>query len=433
MRILHVTHRFLPQFSTGVEVYVASLADALRTRGHTQQVFAGDPAAHAPYTYIWEGFPVQSLPWGLGSCPGPIPTFLAGFFNPSADRVFRQLFAEFRPEVVHIHHLLGLSPYLPAIARANGATVIITLHDYWFVCSNTWLYRYSQQLCPGPGVGYHCGGCALHRLQLPPQPLIMTVTAPLFMARTTLLRRALLSAHCLIAPSRLVADVHIRHGIPPERITLLPHGLTNPTNPVEADSPLRLRATAGLRFVCMGALIRPKGAHVVVEAFRGLNSPASELWLVGDMEVDPAYTQELRSLAAGDTRITFTGRLARAEVQTLMRSADVLLMPSLLYETYSLSVDEALAVGAPVLVSAHGAAAERLREGRDGLTAPPGDVAAWRRQMQRLLIEPALLSQLRSGLRPPLSLAAHAFEIESLYARSSSAREITRAGQSQKV
>ncbi len=430
MRILHVTHRFLPQFSTGVEVYVASLAGALRMRGHTQQIFAGDPVARAPHAYTWEGFSVQSLPWGLGSRPGPIATFLAGFINPPADRVFRRLCAEFQPDIVHVHHLIGLSPYLPAIARANGATVIITLHDYWFVCSNTWLYRYSQQLCPGPGVGYHCGGCALHRLQLPPQPLIMTVATPLFMARTILLRHALLSAHCLIAPSWLVADVHIRHGIPPERLALLPHGLTNPG---EADSPPRLRAKAGLRFVCIGALIRPKGAHVVVEAFRGLDSPASELWLVGDMEVDPAYTQELRSLAAGDARIAFAGRLARSEVQTLMRSADVLLMPSLMYETYSLSVDEALAAGMPVLVSAHGAAAERLREGRDGLTAPPGDVAAWRRQMQRLLIEPALISQLRSSLRPPLSLAAHAFEVESLYAGLSSAREMTRAGQSQKV
>lgn len=429
MRILHVTHRFLPRFSTGVEVYAASLAGALQARGHTQQIFAGDPTMRATQTYTWEGLPVQTVPWGLNGKSDPVRTFLAGFFNPAIEWRFRQVCAEFRPNVVHVHHLMGLSPHLPAIARTSGAAVVITLHDYWFICSNTWLYRYSQRLCPGPGFGYHCGGCALHRLNRSPQPLIMALTAPLFMVRTAVLRRALLSAHRLIAPSRLVADLHIRHGIPPERITLLPHGLTSP---IEADSAPPVPARAGLRFVCVGALIRPKGAHVVVEAFRGLDSPACELWLVGDGETDPAYTRELRTLAAGDTRVTLTGKLTRDEVWARLRSADVLLMPSLLYETHSLSVDEALAAGVPVVVSAHGAAAERVREGHDGLMAPPGDVIAWRRQMQRFLTEPTLLPSLRSRLRRPVSLTDHMLQIESLYAELSGGGETSLPGRTRK-
>jgi glycosyltransferase involved in cell wall biosynthesis len=429
MRILHVAHRFLPRFSTGVEVYVASLAGALRARGHTQQIFAGDPTTHATQTYTWEGLPVQTMPWGLNGKSDPVRTFLAGFFNPAVERQFHQVCAEFKPDVVHVHHLMGLSPHLPAIARTSGAAVVITLHDYWFICSNTWLYRYSQRLCPGPGFGYHCGGCALHRLHRPPQPWIMIVAAPLFVARTALLRRALLHAQRIIAPSQLVADLHIRHGLSPERIVLLPHGLVGSD---EADRAPQSPARPSLRFVCVGTLIRPKGAHVVVEAFRGLDSSACELWLVGDAEADIAYTRELRALAAGDARITFTGTLTRDEVCALLRSADILLMPSLLYETHSLSVDEALAAGVPVVVSAHGAAAERVREGHDGLMAPPGDVNAWRRQMQRFLNEPALLPSLRSRLRRPVSLADHALQIESLYAELSSGGETPLPGRTRK-
>lgn len=413
MRILHVTHRFLPRFSTGVEVYLASLADALQARGHVQQIFAGDPTVHVPQTYTWEGLPVQTTPWGLNGKSDPVGTFLAGFFNPAVERRFHRVCAEFKPDAVHIHHLMGLSPHLPAIARTSSAIVVITLHDYWFICSNTWLYRYSQRLCPGPGFGYHCGGCALHRLHHPPQSLIMTVMAPLFVARTAILRRALLHAQRLIAPSRLVADLHIRHGLPPDRIVLLPHGLTVPG---KADKAPRSPARSNLRFVYIGTLIRPKGAHVVVEAFRGLDSSACELWLVGDVEADPAYTRELRALAAGDARITISGKLTRGEVDALLRTADVLLMPSLGYEPYSLSVDEALAAGVPVVVSTHSAAAERVREDHDGLMAPPGDVIAWRMQMQRFLTEPTLLPSLRSRLRRPMSLADHALQIESLYA-----------------
>jgi glycosyltransferase involved in cell wall biosynthesis len=413
MRLLHVTHRYLPRFSTGVEVYAASLAGVLQARGHEQQVFTGDPASRVPYTYVWESQPVQAWPWGLGGKADPVSTFMAGYSNPAVERRFRRLCKEFKPELVHVHHLMGLSPHLPAIARASGAAVVITLHDYWFVCSNTWLYRYSQRLCSGPGFGYHCGGCALSRLQRPPQPLIMTLAAPLFMARTAVLRRALLSAHRLIAPSQRVAEVHVRHGVPSKQISILLHGLAVNANPGSTARPALER---GLRFVYAGALIRPKGAHVIIEAFRGLSEQAVELWLIGDTQVDPAYTQELRALVSGDPRITFVGGLPQAEVQSRLRSADILLMPSLLYETHSLIVDEALAVGLPVVVSNHGAAAERIEEGRDGLYAPPGDVTGWRRQMQRLISEPGLTTHLRANLRPPLGLGEHVRLIESLYA-----------------
>lgn len=409
MRLLHVTHRYLPRFSTGTEVYAATLVGGLRARGHQQQVFTGDPESAKPHTYRWEEVPIHAVPWGLGGQAGPVGTFLAGFFNPAVERWFRRLCAEFQPDVVHVHHLMGLSPNLPAIARASGAAVVITLHDYWFLCSNTWLYRYDHQLCPGPGFGYHCGGCALHRWQRPPQPLLMTLTAPLFMARTARLRQALRAARRLVAPSLRAAEAYARHGLPPGALTVVPHGLNT------APAAARPSAAGGLRFAIVGVLIRPKGAHVVLEAFRGLSGPDLELCLIGDITADPAYVQELRRLAGDDPRITFTGSLPRAEVQARLRAADVLLMPSLWTETHSLVVDEARAAGLPVIVSAHSAAAERVGAGQDGLHAAPGDAAEWRRQMQRLVSEPGLLTQLRAGLQPPPELSEHVRRIESLY------------------
>lgn len=68
----------------------------------------------------------------------------------------------------------------------------------------------------------------------------------------------------------------------------------------------------------------------------------------------------------------------------ILWEADLLLLPSLWYESYSIVVDEAFSVGLPVMVSSHGAPAERVIPGINGLAAPPGDVAAWPQHIQRL-------------------------------------------------
>ena len=114
-------------------------------------------------------------------------------------------------------------------------------------------------------------------------------------------------------------------------------------------------------------------------------------------------------------RVTSHGQVEHKQTLEAQENIDLLLVPSLWYETYSVNVDEALAAGVPVLVSSHGAAAERIEAEVSGLLAPPGDVAAWRAQMQRVRAEPGLLEQLRAGVLPPQSVSAHVDAIEALY------------------
>jgi glycosyltransferase involved in cell wall biosynthesis len=104
------------------------------------------------------------------------------------------------------------------------------------------------------------------------------------------------------------------------------------------------------------------------------------------------HTEQLRQLVARPG-VTFHGQVEHKQILAALENIELLLVPSLWYETYSVNVDEALAAGVPVLVSSHGAAAERIEAEVSGLLAPPGDVAAWRAQMQRVRAEPGLLEQ----------------------------------------
>jgi glycosyltransferase involved in cell wall biosynthesis len=408
MRILLVTHRFLPDFLAGTEVYTAELGLGLRRRGHEVRIFTGDPARRSAASSIWSGLPVDVVPWGLGGPPGPVPTFLAGFLNPAVERHFKRVLAGFQPDVVHIQHLMGLSPRLVSLARRAGARVVITLHDFWFLCSNAWLYRWDGRICRGPGWGAHCGKCAQRRLHRQAGVALSLLAAPLFALRTRTLRRALRAAHCLIAPSRLVAGVYAG-SLAGREVSIVP----NPVAALPPCAPAGERSGRPLRLVYVGAVIPPKGVHVAVTAMDGLD-PAAELRICGDLAADPEYVGSLRRLAR-HPGIVFAGPVNRDQLAGVLGAADLLVMPSVWHEAYSLVVDEAFSAGLPVAVSAGSAAAERVTHEVNGLVFPAGDSAALHGLLRRLIDEPDLLPRLRLGVVKPQGIEAHLDRIEALY------------------
>jgi glycosyltransferase involved in cell wall biosynthesis len=98
----------------------------------------------------------------------------------------------------------------------------------------------------------------------------------------------------------------------------------------------------------------------------------------------------------------------------VLSQVDLLTVPSLWHETFSLVTHEAFAAGVPVIASRVGAMSEAVQDGVNGLLLPPGDVNAWQVALQRLVNEPGLIEGLRTNVHPPLTLDAHVQRLESL-------------------
>jgi glycosyltransferase involved in cell wall biosynthesis len=226
--------------------------------------------------------------------------------------------------------------------------------------------------------------------------------------RSHLLRRVMAAADALIAPTEFVRRWYGSHGAPGEKLVAVQPGLEYP----ESVSPRKQGSDRPVRFAYIGGLSWQKGVHVLVEAFRGLQG-ACELWIAGDESFDPPYVARMRAQAVPGVR--FLGRLTREQVWETLAQVDVAVVPTLWYETFSFIVSEAFAAGLPVLASSLGPLADRVRDGVDGLLLPPGDAAAWRTALERLISEPALLARLRANVRLPLTLEEHTEQIESLY------------------
>lgn len=406
MRLLQLVHQYLPDFIGGTELYTQSLVQTLAARGYEVTVFYRRSAPGAGLAQRDEAGVTVCAAWDGELTAGR--RFGATFYAPGLVASFRRVLDQTSPELVHIQHLMGLPVSLVTELRARKIPYVITLHDFWWVCANAQLLtNYSHEICAGPRAYLNCARCALARAGAPHIWPALPPLAGLLAARARRLRGVLQQAARLVAPSEFVGHWYTEYGVPPERLRVIPHGIASPARDTSPD-----RAPGVLRCVYLGGLAWQKGVHVIVEALREVRD--AELWIAGDERFDPAYSAQLRALAGDNTH--FLGRLSRDEVWRILAQADLLLVPSLWYETFSLVVREAFSMGAPVLVSNIGALAEAVHEGVDGLSLPPGDVAAWRQTVASLVQDRERYARLRAGVRAPLTLAVHVSEIEALYA-----------------
>ncbi len=133
--------------------------------------------------------------------------------------------------------------------------------------------------------------------------------------------------------------------------------------------------------ICVGVLSRHKGQDLLVEALAELPERDWHCVLVGPLDRDPDFVEQLRArirrLGYGH-RVRLTRVLTGAALSHAYTTADLLVAPSR-SETYGMTVTEALAHGLPVIAAAVGGLPEALGSAADGTRpghlVPPGDPA----------------------------------------------------------
>ena len=76
----------------------------------------------------------------------------------------------------------------------------------------------------------------------------------------------------------------------------------------------------------------------------------------------------------------------------MLAGYDVLVMSSMMLESYSLLTREALAAGCAVITGDNPGPTEVVKDGVNGLVVPRGDAEAFGDAMRRLITEPGLLA-----------------------------------------
>ena len=141
---------------------------------------------------------------------------------------------------------------------------------------------------------------------------------------------------------------------------------------------------------CVGRLVREKGFDHAIRALKEILAVHSDvrLTIVGDGPERTNLERLASDLSLADS-VRFTGWVAPADVEGLLKSAYAVLIPSRWREPFGLVALQAAEAGRRVVASRVGGLAEIVRDGETGTLVEPDDPHSLALSVRALLAEPA--------------------------------------------
>jgi glycosyltransferase involved in cell wall biosynthesis len=217
-----------------------------------------------------------------------------------------------------------------------------------------------------------------------------------------LARAALETAGRVTACSDDLRTRAIALGADPERTRTVPYGVdaTAFGKSAAAGTRERLGVPAGARLVlAVGRLVEKKGLGTLVEAAAGISGAHVVIAGAGDLrEPLQRRIEELRA------PVSLVGALDRDAVAAAMAAADVVAVPSVVDAAGNVdglpnTVMEAMAAGRALVASRVAGIPDVVTDGTNGLLVPPGDAAALRAALCRLITDDGLRARLGEAAR----------------------------------
>lgn len=336
MKILLVNSLYHPHETGGAERVARDFAEAFAARGHSVVVACLTPSCRREETRVGAvrvvRLPLANLYWPFDArTRRPVwqraAWHLLDDWNPIMARRLGAVMDEERPQLVNLHNLAGFSAAAYGAAAARGLPVVQTLHDYYFVCPRSTMFRDGRN-CARP-----CATC--HAL-------------------TRVRRRTSQRADLVIGVSgALLRELEAQGAFHRGRRRMVLH---NPYEPPMApvtqweDRPPR----APLRLGFIGRLAPTKGIETLLAALRQLGDLPVSALVAGSGAA--GYEATLRRESQG-LPVDFLGHVTPDE---LFARIDLLVVPSAWREPFPRVVQEALGRGVPVLGAASGGIPEQL-------------------------------------------------------------------------
>jgi glycosyltransferase involved in cell wall biosynthesis len=419
MNVLLMTHRFPPDGVAGVERITEDLADGLARRGEAVTVVTRQWSRRARIVSKWkhdvtpEGVSVERLPGVAPSLDRPFRR------NDTVIRSFAKAFAAVNPDVVHLMHAYGFSPACIELVVRKRVPLVVSLQDFFFACPLVHLEKKDGRLCAGPNGGAECASTCF-------------VSDPNGTARWALraafFRTVLGVAAEVIAPSKYVASYFLSEGLADGHVRVIANGVRVPERRRMRPVPRSGR----LRLAYIGVVTPHKGVDLIFDALTSVQGrPVAQSLMVAGAEPDAGYTNRLRSVARqlAYTDVVFKGTYERSELDLLLNETDVVIVPSRVPETFSMTVREAHACGVPVIVARIGALTDAIEESVTGWSFEPDSADGLARVLEHLASDPGEVARARDAVSRvhPFTIDQHTEAILDLYRSAAVADESSHA------
>lgn len=430
MKILLVSNGYPPYEKGGTETYTQTIARALSHK-HNVVVFARKWDYNAP-EYKISKFSDQKVKviTVVNNIVFP-PDFSQSYVNNKIDQIFAGLLSEFKPDLIHFQHLLGLSINLPTIAAKNKIPFLFTAHDYWYICPCIRSGHRADAQCVLDYKAKYPAKLTATFFAVPKTlraliPTSLKREAKVFLSRMIVgktpnkktakilietrskkFKSILKKGRYIITPSEFVKKKYLGFGLPRTKIVVLPHGV----------SPVGIkvrRLNNVVHFAYLGTFYEFKGLEVLVRAFANVNFAKAKLTIYSDYKVNPSFFRTIKKIA-GKLPIKFAGGYSHDNLALILKDIDVVVVPSIVPESFNLVVREAQSAGIPVIASKIGALPEVIKNGDNGFLFEPGNISELTRIINKITANPSIIKELSKKAIKPMDVKTHVLKLEQIY------------------
>lgn len=299
-------------------------------------------------------------------------------------RLYLSILLALKPDVVHVRHLFKHSLDLPDIARRLGIPVVLSFHDFYFVCPSVHLLDQESRYCGGsctPGSGQ----CTIPSPMLADLPVLKEYVGEWRREVGKMLE----ACDAFVTTAASVRDVHLKHL--PELGGKPFHVIEHGRDVFQRISAHSLRDFHGgrVRILAAGNLDRHKGSVFLAELARLDGGQLLEFHFLGTID------ENLEGVG------TYHGPYSRSDFPGLARHIrpDFAAVFSLWPETWSHTLTEAWSLGLPVFGSKLGAVGERIEKLGAGWTFDCTNPAAALEQIRAILADSREVALKRRAVR----------------------------------
>lgn len=391
MRILHYTLGLPPFRSGGLTKYATDLLLAQSAAEDTVSLlYPGDytfwriPTMKIIEDKNFKGVSVYEI-----KNPNPVP-LLHGVSNPAAiynsnkklsQQVLEEFYNKTKPKVFHIHTLMGLPLELLKFFKNKGVKIIYSSHDYYGLCPKVNFINEKDEVCNAPN-GFNCAVCnknamnsfllklrnskyvLKHKEKLKGSVPISLIAKEKPITKTNPDNYQMESYDDLLKYYHeyfdLIDGIHFNSSvtkkvyekfITPHQFKVIPISHSG----IQDNRRKKNFDDKHIRIGFIGSIDSYKGFPMLKEVLCELQNKGVLNWSLqvwgGSIAADPDCD-----------KIQYKGKYASEDIVQVYDEMDVLLVPSICKETFSLICLEALSYGVPVLVSENVGAQDIVKE-----------------------------------------------------------------------
>jgi|GEM_PF-1105872 len=397
MRVIYLTHRFLPEHFRGTEVWTFELAKEMQARGNEVLVVCLRELPKPDKIFaVWEqysGLPVAKI------CKHLTPENFEGyFFDPEIDKIWLEILDDFKPDLVHSTYFLGGLSLGMTQAVLARVPLFITITDYSAICARGQLLDRDFKPCAGPRGGIRCIYCLFGRNwifsnqildrwardYLPQEISLLKSPEGLssIRKREQAVREILNNAKAVIFSHPYTKRVFKKNGLKIKNSQIMDFGIN-----FERFLGHKKTSSHRLRIGFIGQILPHKGLHILVEALSKIKEQDSfELLIYGSIS-NSEEKRYFESLGIGGIKhCRWLGVFDYNLMNSVLEGIELLVVPSLWAENCPLVPKYALITGTWLLVSdAPGILAKT--EGEGIISFKIGDPDMLKRKIEWLIKE----------------------------------------------